>query len=71
MHLPASCRVQEGEVVSIYVGNLAATVDEDALYAAFAQFGYVTNVQVRACMQRADEGRDEREQVRVCMHACA
>ena len=33
-------------IVTIYVGNLAPTVDEQALAAVFHPFGHITNVQV-------------------------
>ncbi len=33
-------------IVTVYVGNLAPTVDEHALAAAFHPFGQITNVQV-------------------------
>lgn len=33
-------------IVTVYVGNLAPTVDEQALAAAFHPFGHITNVQV-------------------------
>jgi len=33
-------------VTNLYVGNLAPTVDEQALYSHFIQFGYIANVQI-------------------------
>lgn len=33
-------------IVTVYVGNLAPTVDEQALAAVFHPFGHITNVQV-------------------------
>lgn len=39
-------------IVTVYVGNLAPTVDEQALAAAFHPFGHITNVQVSCHCRR-------------------
>ena len=55
-------QIAPGSVATLYVGNLAPTVDENILASAFQYFGSIANIQVR--VQAHDAGQ------RTAMCAC-